>query len=132
MQTPEYKVVIIGETDIGKTTFIKRLVYNMDNLYVIKKTLGVEVTPLDLHGNNGRIRLNIWDCGGDFKGLGEKYYIDAYGAIIFKKSTNSNHLSFEYGVPEAAKRIYITDFNMQNPEYTVEEYKTQLYNWILS
>ena len=100
--------------------------------YVIKKTLGVEVTPLDLHGNNGRIRLNIWDCGGDFKGLGEKYYIDAYGAIIFKKSTNNNHLSFEYGVPEAAKRIYITDFDMQNPEYTVEEYKTQLYNWILS
>ena len=57
--------------------------------------MGVEVTPLDLHGNNGRIRLNIWDCGGDFKGLGEKYYIDAYGAIIFKKSTNNNHLSFE-------------------------------------
>ena len=59
MQTPEYKVVIIGETEVGKTTFMKRLVYNLHHLFIVRRTLGVEVMPLDLHGNNGRIRLNI-------------------------------------------------------------------------
>ena len=132
MQTPEYKIVVIGETDIGKSTFIKRLVYNLERLYTTEKTLGVDVMCLDLHGNNGRIRLNMWDCGGKYRGLGEKYYIDAYGAIIFKNGSNNNHLAFEYGLPETSKKFYIDDFNMGNPEHTVAEYKNQLYKWIFS
>jgi len=131
MQTPEYKVVIIGETEIGKTTFMKRLVYNLHHLFIVRRTLGVEVMPVDLHGNNGRIRLNLWDCGGEFKGLGEKYYIDAYGAIIFRKSENDNHLVFENGLPDDVKKFYITDFDIKNPEYTIDHYKMLLYNWII-
>ena len=132
MQTPEYKIVVIGETDIGKSTFIKRLVYDLEKLYTTEKTLGVDVMCLDLYGNNGKIRLNIWDCGGKYTGLGEKYYIDAYGAIIFKNGTNNNHLRFEYGVPETSKKFYMDSFNMENPEHTVTEYKNQLYEWIFS
>ena len=131
MQTPEYKVVIIGETEVCKTTFMKRLVYNLHHLFIVRRTLGVEVMPLDLHGNNGRIRLNLWDCGGEFKGLGEKYYIDTYGAIIFRKSENDNHLVFENGLPDDVKKFYITDFDIKNPEYTIDHYKMLLYNWIM-
>ena len=132
MQTPEYKVVIIGETEVGKTTFMKRLIYNLNNLYMVQRTLGVEVMPLDLHGDIGRIRLNLWDCGGKFKGLEEKYYIDSYGAIIFRKSENDNHLIFENGLPDDVKKFYITDFDMKNPEYTTDHYKVLLYDWIRS
>jgi len=131
MQTPEYKVVIIGETEVGKTTFTKRMIYNLNNLYIVIRTLGVDVEPLELHGNNGKIKLNLWDCGGKNFPL-SKYYIGAGGAIIFRKSGNDNHLIYEDKLPCDIKKFYITDFDMKNPEYTIEEYKTQLYDWILN
>ena len=53
MQTIEYKVVVIGDTELGKSTFVKRLHYNLNNLFTSIKTLGVDVLPVDLHGNMG-------------------------------------------------------------------------------
>jgi len=130
MQTPVYKIVVIGETEIGKTTFIKRLIYNLNNLYIIMRTLGVDVEPLEICGNTGKIKLNLWDCGGNTRGLCTKYYTQAFGAIIFKRNCNNNHLIYEDGLPDDIKKFYITDFDMKNPEYTIKEYKTQLYEWV--
>ena len=125
------KLLLMGKSGSGKTSMRSIIFAN----YLARDTMRLAATYDVEHSHVrflGNLVLNLWDCGGDFKGLGEKYYIDAYGAIIFKKSTNNKHLSFEYGVPEAAKKIYITDFDMKNPAYTSEEYRNQLYDWVTS
>jgi GTP-binding nuclear protein Ran len=77
MQINEYKVSIIGKNGIGKTSFLRRLnnTYKETNNYI--PTLGVEVIPIDLHGEFGKIRLNFWDNAGDerYRGLKDKYHI---------------------------------------------------------
>jgi GTPase SAR1 family protein len=48
-------------------------------------TLGVEVHPLVVNTNHGRMRLNVWDCAGleRYGGLRDGYYIQADGAMVF-------------------------------------------------
>lgn len=72
------KIVVVGETMCGKTSFIHRL--NNRLIFHHSPTLGVEV---DLVQVNNRI-FNMWDCAGDerFTGLGDGYYFNSEGAII--------------------------------------------------
>jgi GTP-binding nuclear protein Ran len=62
----EYKIILIGFTKVGKTSFIKKLLnirYFADQIYV--PTLGVDIYPLIINTNHGLIKFNIWDCAGD-------------------------------------------------------------------
>lgn len=79
------KIVLIGDTKVGKTTFLNLLQGNVYDEYHVP-TLGVEVQPI-LRGNKC---FNVWDCSGDdrFRGLGDGYYIQAQGAIVMCDSTN--------------------------------------------
>jgi len=98
----------------------------------MEKTLGVDVIPIDIHNNNDKIRLNIWDCAGDkkYRGLKEKYHINTQAAIIFRNSNKGNGYNYENELPENIPRFYVDNYNLQNPEYTVDEYKNLLYNMI--
>ena len=61
------KIVLIGDSQVGKTTFVKMLMGKpYSNEY--KTTLGVEVHPI----RRGTKCYNVWDCGGDdrYRGLG--------------------------------------------------------------
>ena len=132
MQTREYKVSLIGASEVGKSSFLKRLLYGYNHIYVTEKTLGVDVIPIDIQNNNHKIRLNVWDCAGDerYRGLKEKYHIDTQAAIIFRSTNNKNHCIYENELPENIPKFYVDDYNLQNPEYTVDEYKSMLYNMI--
>ena len=132
MQTREYKVSLIGPSEVGKSSFLKRLLYGYNHIYVTEKTLGVDVIPIDIQNNDDKIRLNVWDCAGDerYCGLKEKYHIDTQAAIIFRSTNNKNHCIYENELPENIPKFYIDDYNLQNPEYTVDEYKSMLYNMI--
>jgi GTP-binding nuclear protein Ran len=56
----EFKLVLVGDGGVGKTTFIKRHISGeFEKKYVA--TLGVEVRPLDFVTNFGKIRFNVWD-----------------------------------------------------------------------
>merc|ERR1711953_1047602 len=79
----EFKLVMVGDGSVGKTTFVKRHVTGeFDKVY--KPTKGVEVTPIVYYTNHGPIRFNIWDTAGQEKlgKLRECYYIGANCAII--------------------------------------------------
>ena len=132
MQTREYKVSLIGASEVGKSSFLKRLLYGYNHIYVTEKTLGVDVIPIDIQNNNDKIRLNVWDCAGDerYRGLKEKYHINTQAAIIFRNTNNKNHCIYENELPENIPKFYVDDYNLQNPEYTVDEYKSMLYNMI--
>merc|ERR1712025_693175 len=82
-EMPTFKLVLVGDGGMGKTTFVKRhLTGVFEKKYVA--TLGVEVHPLVFHTNRGPIKYNVWDTAGQekFGGLRDGYYIQAQCAII--------------------------------------------------
>mmetsp|Transcript_23793 Transcript_23793/g.30895 ORF Transcript_23793/g.30895 Transcript_23793/m.30895 type:complete len:218 (-) Transcript_23793:268-921(-) len=83
VQMPEFKLILVGDGGVGKTTFVKRhLTGEFEKKYVA--TLGVEVHPLVFHTNRGPIKFNVWDTAGQekFGGLRDGYYIQGQCAII--------------------------------------------------
>jgi len=78
-----FKVAIIGDGGVGKTTFVNRhRTGEFEKKYVA--TMGVEVNPLPFATNQGNLVFNIWDCAGQefYQGLGSGYYVGCQGAII--------------------------------------------------
>ena len=89
-----YKIVIIGDAQTGKTSYLRRL---LTGEYTKKytPTLGVDVHPLIFHTNHGTITFNVWDVAGNekFRGLGDGYYIGAKGALSFH--THGSNMTHE-------------------------------------
>jgi len=78
-----FKLVIIGDGGVGKTTFVKRHISGeFQKPYI--PTKGAEVSHIDFTTNRGKLRFTIWDTAGQekFGNLRECYYIDAQCAII--------------------------------------------------
>lgn len=83
MTTPEFKLILVGDGGVGKTTFVRRhLTGEFEKRYVA--TRGVEVYPMLFSTNLGPIIFNVWDTAGQekFGGLREGYYIQGQCAII--------------------------------------------------
>lgn len=79
----EYKVVLMGDGGVGKTTFVNRhLTGKFEKMYV--PTQGAQVHKLTFHTNVGKIDFNVWDTAGQekFGGLGDGYYTNADAAIF--------------------------------------------------
>lgn len=80
---PEFKLVLVGDGGVGKTTLVKRhLTGEFEKKYI--PTLGVEVHPLKFTTNCGPLTFNVWDIAGQekFGGLRDGYYIQGQCAII--------------------------------------------------
>ena len=84
-----FKIILVGDGGVGKTTLIKRLrTGEFEKKYI--PTLGVEVYPLKFNTNYGEITFNVWDTAGQekFMGLKDGYYFLAQGALIMFDVTN--------------------------------------------
>ena len=82
-QTVQFKLVLIGDGGVGKTTFVKRhLTGEYEKSYIA--TVGVEVHPLNFFTTRGQIVFNVWDTAGQEKlsGLRDGYYIGGNCGII--------------------------------------------------
>jgi GTP-binding nuclear protein Ran len=82
-EVPEFKLILVGDGGVGKTTFVKRhLTGEFEKKYVA--TLGVEVHPLPFTTNRGKLKFNVWDTAGQekFGGLRDGYYIQGQCAIV--------------------------------------------------
>ena len=80
---PEFKIVLIGDGAVGKTTFVKRhLTGEFEKAY--NATVGCEVHPMNFFTSKGEVRLMVWDTAGQEKlgCLRDGYYIGAHGAIL--------------------------------------------------
>merc|ERR1719329_1670877 len=79
----EFKLVLVGDGGVGKTTFVKRhLTGEFEKKYIA--TLGVEVHPMQFFTSKGQICFNVWDTAGQEKlgGLRDGYYIGGHSGII--------------------------------------------------
>ena len=96
-----YKIALVGDGGVGKTTFVKRhLGGEIGKKYVA--TLGVEVHPMDFvlrkikndenveNDGDETLRLNVWDLAGGerFGGVRDGYFRLTSGAIVMFDSTD--------------------------------------------
>ncbi len=60
----ETKLLLVGHGAVGKTTLMKRLIYDKYNEHE-KTTEGIDIREWDLQQNNkNNLRINTWDFGG--------------------------------------------------------------------
>lgn len=97
METPCYKIALIGSAGVGKSTFIKKhQSRSFDPTYIA--TLGVDVHRLCFNTNYGTIIFEVWDCAGKekFGGIKEGYWIGSKGCIaMFDVSSNISYKQME-------------------------------------
>jgi small GTP-binding protein len=83
------KMVIIGDTNVGKSNIISRFV---DNKFETnsKTTVGVELSVKTFKICDKVVKVNIWDTAGQerFKSITSAFYKGAKGALIVFDSTN--------------------------------------------
>jgi len=59
-----FKVCIFGDPGVGKTSLTYRYITNRF-IQDAKKTIGVDIVAKDVKINNYKVKLQIWDFGGD-------------------------------------------------------------------
>ncbi|XP_034023637.1 ras-related protein Rab-38 [Thalassophryne amazonica] len=78
-----YKILVIGDLGVGKTSIIKRYVHhNFSHNY--RATIGVDFALKVLHYGQETVRLQLWDIAGQerFGNMTRVYYREAMGAFI--------------------------------------------------
>jgi Ras-related protein Rab-6A len=87
-----FQILLIGDSNVGKTTFLKKLLKNDDKIY---NTHGIDYNQLIIKTeDNKRIKILIYDTGGSEKymGLIKSYYRQCIGIIFFFDTTNDKSL----------------------------------------
>eukprot|EP00915_Cephaloidophora_sp_WS-2016_P004944 GHVH01006589.1.p1 GENE.GHVH01006589.1~~GHVH01006589.1.p1 ORF type:complete len:210 (+),score=23.19 GHVH01006589.1:154-783(+) len=88
-----YKVVLIGDTAVGKSNLLCRFTrnhFNMDS----KSTIGVEFATKTLRHEDGAIKAQIWDTAGQerYRSITRAYYRGSVGAIVVFDLTRKSTL----------------------------------------
>jgi len=78
-----FKILLLGEGSVGKTSFTKRYCYNLFNPSE-RLTIGVDFHVKTIEINNKKIKLQIWDVGGEerFRFLLPTYCLGANAAFL--------------------------------------------------
>jgi len=90
-----FKIVLIGDSGVGKSNLLSRFTKNEFNLES-KTTIGVEFATKSIISDNKVIKAQIWDTAGQerYRAITNAYYRGAVGALlvydITKPSTFDN------------------------------------------
>lgn len=108
-----YKLLLIGESNVGKTSIILRYIDNEFKPSGIS-TCGVDVKVKFVSLDNTKIRLDIWDTAGQerFKGLAKNYFRGANGFILVYDITNKTSFDKLRGWMNDAKEKIENDYKM--------------------
>ncbi|EQC42280.1 Ras-like protein Rab-11B [Saprolegnia diclina VS20] len=89
------KVVLIGDSGVGKSNLVQRFTKNKYN-EASTQTIGFEFAAKTIRVGDRRIKAQIWDTAGQerFQSLTAAYYRNAVGALIVYDITN--RASFEH------------------------------------
>jgi small GTP-binding protein len=88
------KVVVVGESGVGKTCFLIRFVRDVFDDDT-QSTLGIEFLSRIIQTENRRIQLQLWDTAGQemFRSVTRGYYRGSAGALVLFDISNRD--SFE-------------------------------------
>lgn len=81
---PGYKLVLLGDASVGKTSLVGRFVNNHFN-EAVETTVGAAFSTQSVTTESGRIvKFEIWDTAGQerFKSLAPMYYRNASCAVV--------------------------------------------------
>ena len=91
----KYKILLLGNTQVGKTSMLKRFCdeqYNEDTL----STIGIDAKTKFINHKDRKIQLEIWDTAGQerFLSITKNTYKGSHGIVLIydltsKKSFNS-------------------------------------------
>jgi len=78
-----FKVVVLGESGVGKTSLLLRYVENKFTINT-KSTIGSDFLSKDIEVDGKPVTLQIWDTAGQerFQGLGTSFYRGADGVMF--------------------------------------------------
>lgn len=106
-----FKIVIIGDSGVGKSNILLRYTKNEFNLES-KATIGVEFATKAIIVDNKTIKAQIWDTAGQerFQALTSAYFRGATGALLCYDITKTS--SFEHLEKWAKKLKEFADPNI--------------------
>lgn len=89
-----FKIVLIGDSGVGKSNLLSRFTRNEFNLES-KSTIGVEFATKSIMVESKKIRAQIWDTAGEerYRAITSAYYRGAVGALLVYDI--SKHSTFE-------------------------------------
>ena len=78
-----YKIVILGDAAVGKTSLINQFVEGSFN-EEYKPTLGANIVRTDVNLNNTKVRLIMWDLAGQekYRVVRSMYFQGCQGALL--------------------------------------------------
>jgi len=103
----EFKVLIIGDTGVGKTSILKRFVeneYDNDTFVVIVSDINNRI--IDIDGNP--VKLKLYDTGGEerFREVTSSYYREADGVLlVYDITKESSFNNIERWKKEAETKV---------------------------
>lgn len=88
-----FKIVLIGDSNVGKTNLLSRLIKN-EALSESKPTIGVEFGTKTFKFDDSVVKAQIWDTAGQerYHAITAAYYRGSNGAVIVYDMTQKNSL----------------------------------------
>ncbi|KAJ4749052.1 Ras-related protein Rab-11A [Rhynchospora pubera] len=86
-----FKVVLIGDSGVGKSNLLSRFTRNVFSLDS-KSTIGVEFASKSVQIEGKNIKAQIWDTAGQerYRAITSAYYRGALGAVLVYDVTKTN------------------------------------------
>lgn len=98
----KYKIVFLGDANVGKTTLISQYVYKQcDQNY--NPTIGIDFICTKLRVQNKEVKLQLWDTAGQerFNSLIPNYTRDSFMSLVVCDITNRQSIEkIKYWVEE--------------------------------
>jgi small GTP-binding protein len=86
-----YKVVLVGDSGVGKSNIISKFTKN-EFIMESKTTIGVEFATKIVNIDEKSIKVQIWDTAGQerYRSMASAYYRGAVGALLVYDITRAS------------------------------------------